>query len=141
MGRALRVSWVVLTVGVALLAGCATTPSSAPPAAALPETPVRDVKDLAGEWVGSAVSIPGGSFEGRRVDGRISIKEDGTFASNIGGAPGTGVFRIADGKIVYEGSAMRGTAALYGSGAQAVMKGEGTLVGVDGRGRFEVRRR
>jgi hypothetical protein len=59
----------------------------------------------------------------------------------MGGVPGVGTFRIVDGKVEYDGSTMRGTATLYGSGAQEVLKGEGTLVGLIGQSSIELRRR
>jgi hypothetical protein len=46
-----------------------------------------------------------------------------------------------DGKAVYEGANMRGTASLYGSGAQQVLKAEGTLVGSTGLSSFQLQRR
>jgi hypothetical protein len=52
-----------------------------------------------------------------------------------------GTFRIADGKVMYEGANMRGAATLHGSGADQVLKGEGTWVGSTGLSSFELRRR
>ena len=108
---------------LALLAGCAASPPAAPlpPATAIQP---GDVKSLAGNW-----------------EGYVTGSRSGTFTSNLGGAPGAGTFRIVDGKAVYEGANMRGTAALYGSGAQQVLKGEGTWVGSPGQSSFELRRR
>jgi hypothetical protein len=132
-------SSLVLLVTVAFLAGCAT-PVPLPPARTLQ---AGDVKSLAGEWEGSATGTrsPGGGYGGPGVSGRVTVKEDGTFTSNMGGVPGVGTFRIVDGKVAYEGSTMRGIATLYGSGAQEVLKGEGTLVGIDGQSGIELRRR
>src|SRR5262249_52915724 len=124
----------------AFLAGCAASPPAAPlpPATAIQP---GDVKSLAGNWEGYVTGSRSGTFDGPRILGHVSIKEDGTFTSNLGGAPGAGTFRIVDGKAVYEGANMRGTAALYGSGAQQVLKGEGTWVGSPGQSSFELRRR
>src|SRR5262245_58013230 len=103
-----RRSSLVRLVAMALLAGCATTPAPLPPARTLQ---AGDVKSLVGEWEGSATGTRGtGSYGGPGVSGRVTFKEDGTFTSNMGGAPGTGTWRIVDGKVQYEGSTMRGTA-------------------------------
>jgi hypothetical protein len=134
-----RVSSVALAVALAFLAGCASSPSAPlPPAMTLQ---AGDVKSLAGEWEGLVTGSRSGTFDGPRIAGRVSITEDGTFTSNLGGAPGMGTFRVVDGKAVYEGANMRGTATLYGSGAQQVLKGEGTWVGSTGQSSFELRRR
>jgi hypothetical protein len=134
-----RVASVALVVALAFLAGCATAPSPPmPPAMALQP---GDVKSLAGEWAGYVTGSRSGTFDGPRIAGTVNIKEDGTFTSNLGGMPGLGTFRIVDGKAVYDGANMRGTATLYGSGAQAVLKGEGTWVGSPGQSSFELRRR
>ena len=85
--------------------------------------------------------ISGNAFDGPSIGGTVSIKEDGTFTSNLGGQPGAGTFRIADGKAMYEGSTMRGTATLHGSGADQVLRGEGTWAGSPGQSKFELRRR
>ncbi len=139
MNRGSTRMWLlVMVVAVAFLAGCAT-PIPLPPARTLQ---AGDLKSLAGEWEGSATGARGaGAYGGPGVSGRVTVKEDGTFTSNMGGAPGMGTWRIVDGKVAYEGSTMRGTATLYGSGAQEVLKGEGTLVGIDGRSSIELRRR
>jgi hypothetical protein len=68
-------------------------------------------------------------------------QQDGNFTSNLGGQPGTGSFRVVDGKAVYEGANMRGTATLHGTGKDRVLKGEGTWVGSPGQSSFELRRR
>jgi hypothetical protein len=133
-----RVSALLLVVALAVLAGCAAAPAPLPPARALQ---AGDLRSLAGEWAGSVTGSRSGTFDGPRIAGTVSIKEDGTFTSNVGGAPGMGTFRIADGKVMYEGANMRGTATLYGSGADQVLKGEGTWVGSTGLSSFELRRR
>jgi hypothetical protein len=134
-----RVACLALGVALAVLAGCAAAPTAAP---LPPATTIQpgDTKSLAGEWAGYVTGSRSGTFDGPRLDGRVTIKEDGTFTSNVGGAPGMGTFRIVDGKAVYEGANMRGTATLYGSGAQQVLKGEGTWVGSTGQSSFELRR-
>jgi hypothetical protein len=134
-----RISSVALVVALAFLAGCAMSPPAPlPPAVAIP---AGDTKSLAGEWAGTVTGSRSGTFDGPRVAGTVSIKEDGTFTSNVGGQPGVGTFRIVDGKAMYEGANMRGTATLHGTGAQQVLKGEGTWVGSLGQSSFELRRR
>jgi hypothetical protein len=134
-----RVSSVALAVVLAFLAGCAAAPPAPlPPAMTLQP---GDEKSLAGEWEGSVTGSRSGTFDGPRILGTVSIKEDGTFTSNLGGAPGVGKFRIVDGKAVYDGANMRGIATLHGSGAAQVLKGEGTWVGSPGQSSFEQRRR
>jgi hypothetical protein len=100
-----------------------------------------DLKSLAGEWEGSATGSRSGTFGGPTVNGRLSIKEDGTFTSNVEGKPGAGTMSVVDGKLAYQGTNMKGTATVHGAAGQEVIKGEGTLVGVDGLSRFELRRR
>jgi hypothetical protein len=140
MSRAtVRASFLLLTVVLAFLAGCAmTTSAPLPPARTLQ---AGDVKSLAGEWAGNVTGSRSGTFDGPSIAGTVSIKEDGTFTSSLGGQPGTGTFRIVDGKAVYEGSNMRGTATLHGSGADQVLVGQGTWAGSDGQSKFELRRR
>jgi hypothetical protein len=90
MSRAVvRVSSLLLVVmAVASLAGCATTPAPAlPPAVALQPA---DLKSLAGEWEGSVTGSRSGTFDGPRLSGTMSVKEDGSFTSNLGGQPGGG---------------------------------------------------
>jgi hypothetical protein len=138
MSRATVRGSSLLLMVAALLAGCATTPAPQPPARTLQ---AGDVKGLAGEWEGTVTGSRSGTFDGPRIGGTVSIKEDGTFTTNLGGQPGMGTFRIVDGKAVYEGANMRGTATVYGSGKDQVMKGEGTWVGSTGQSSFELRRR
>jgi hypothetical protein len=139
MSRAtVRASSLLLVVALAFLAGCAMTQAPLPPARTLQ---AGDVKSLAGEWAGNVTGSRSGTFDGPSIAGTVSIKEDGTFTSNLGGQPGTGTFRIVDGKAMYEGSNMRGTATLHGSGADQVLRGEGTWAGSPGQSKFELRRR
>src|SRR5262249_49318644 len=82
-----------------------------PPAVAIQ---AGDVKSLAGNWEGYVTGSRSGTFDGPRILGQVNVKEDGTVSSNGGGARGLGTFRIVDGKAVYEGANMRGTATLWG---------------------------
>jgi len=108
-----RAASLAVAVALALLAGCAASPPAAPlpPAVAIQ---AGDVKSLAGNWEGYVTGSRSGTFDGPRILGQVNVKEDGTFTSNLGGAPGLGTFRIVDGKAVYEGANMRGTATLWG---------------------------
>jgi hypothetical protein len=133
-----RASSLLLVVAVASLAACATAPPPLPPAVTLQP---GDVKSLAGEWEGTVTGSRSGTFDGPRLGGTVSFKEDGTFTSNLSGQPGMGTYRIVDGKVVYEGANMRGTATLHGSGKEQVLKGAGTWVGSTGQSSIEMRRR
>jgi hypothetical protein len=65
----------------------------------------------------------------------------GTFTSNFCGRQGQGAGKIVDGKLAFEGSFTRGVATLHERGGKPVLRGEGTLVGVDGTSQFEVTKR
>ena len=97
MSRAMaRVSSLLLVVVVASLAGCAAAPPAPlPPAVTLQP---GDLKSLAGEWEGSVTGSRTGTFDGPRLSGTMSVKEDGSFTSNLSGQPGVGQLRIVDGK-------------------------------------------
>jgi len=138
MNRATARKSFLLLMTVALVTACAT-PAPLPPARVLQPA---DAKILAGEWEGSATGTRGtGAYGGPGLSTRVVVKEDGTFTSNMGGVPGVGTWRIVDGKVQYEGSTMRGTGTLYGSGAQEVFKGEGTVTGIVGQSSIELHRR
>jgi hypothetical protein len=140
MSRAMvRVSSLLLVVAVASLAGCATTPAPAlPPAVTLQPA---DLRSLAGEWEGSVTGSRSGTFDGPRLSGTMSVKEDGSFTSNLSGQPGAGQLRIVDGKLMYEGANMRGTATVHGTGTDQVLVGQGTWVGSPGQSSVRMKRR
>jgi hypothetical protein len=139
MNQAMVRASSLLLVAVALLSGCATTPPAAlPPAVTLQP---GDLKSLAGEWEGSVTGSRAGTFDGPRISGTMSVKEDGSFTSNLSGQPGSGTLRIVDGKVHYEGANMRGTATLHGTGKDQVLMGQGTWVGSDGQSSVEMKRR
>ena len=140
MSRAMaRVSSLLLVVVVASLAGCAAAPPAPlPPAVTLQP---GDLKSLAGEWEGSVTGSRTGTFDGPRLSGTMSVKEDGSFTSNLSGQPGVGQLRIVDGKLMYEGANMRGTATVHGTGKDQVLKGQGTWVGSPGQSSVEMKRR
>jgi hypothetical protein len=134
-----RVSSLLLVVVVASLAGCAAAPPAPlPPAVTLQP---GDLKSLAGEWEGSVTGSRTGTFDGPRLSGTMSVKEDGSFTSNLSGQPGVGQLRIVDGKLMYEGANMRGTATVHGTGKDQVLKGQGTWVGSPGQSSVEMKRR
>jgi hypothetical protein len=134
-----RVSSLLLVVAVASLAGCAMAPPAPlPPAVTLQP---GDLKTLAGEWEGTVTGSRTGTFDGPRLSGTMSVKEDGSFTSNLSGQPGVGQLRVADGKLMYEGANMRGTATVYGTGKDQVLKGQGTWVGSPGQSSVEMKRR
>jgi hypothetical protein len=138
-----RVQWpggVTLAFAVMLAAGCATTPATPlPPAKALQPS---DLASLAGEWGGSLRGTMGtGPLAGRSAVGFVTIAPDGSYTSNVSGLPGSGKARIEGGKLVFEGSATRGTATLHEGDGRRVLKGQGTWVGFDGSSEFELTKR
>jgi membrane protein implicated in regulation of membrane protease activity len=141
-----RVWWsagVGLVVAAMLVSGCASTGTSAmplPPAKMLQST---DLASLAGEWQGTLKAAPGATSVslGRSAVGRVTVAPDGSYTSNVGGAPGVGKARIEGGKVIFEGSVTRGTATLYEGDGRRVLKGEGTWVGYDGNTEFELTKR
>jgi hypothetical protein len=134
-----RVSSLLLVVAAVSLAACAMAPPAAlPPAVTLQP---GDLKSLAGEWEGSVTGSRTGTFDGPRLSGTMSVKEDGSFTSNLSGQPGAGQLRIVDGKLMYEGANMRGTATVHGTGKDQVLKGQGTWVGSPGQSSVEMKRR
>jgi hypothetical protein len=71
----------------------------------------------------------------------LTLAEDGTFRSIVDGKLGQGTARIADGRIVFEGSFTRGSATLHERAGRPVIRGDGTLVGVQGWSAFELTRK
>src|SRR5262245_18711097 len=139
MNRAISRGSFLMLLTLALLTACATPAPPLPPARMLQ---AGDAQSLVGEWEGSATGTLGtGAYGGPGLSGRVTGKVGGTCTANMGGVPGVGTWQIVDGKVQYEGSTMRGIGTLYGSGAQAVLKGEGTVTGVVGQSSIELRRR
>src|SRR5262245_64384770 len=92
------VSSVVLLVAMAILAGCATTPPPPLPPATMLQA--GDVKSMVGEWQAKATGTAGqGAYGGPGLSGKVTVKEDGTFTSNLGGVPGVGTWKIVKGKV------------------------------------------
>ena len=71
----------------------------------------------------------------------MTIAPDGSFTSNIDGMPGTGRGRIEGGRILFEGAAAEGRAALHEGGGRQMLVGEGTWVGFPGNSAFEITKR
>jgi hypothetical protein len=127
-------------MGLVLAVGCATTvPPLSPPKPLQP----GDLRSLAGQWEGSATGNVGPSpFMGSAFHSvQLTLAEDGTARSIIDGRQGEGTFRIADGRIVFDGSFVRGSATLHERAGQPVIRGDGTLVGVQGWTTFELTRK
>ena len=140
--RALWACSVMLVLAL-LVGGCAgakTSTAPMPPAKALQP---GDLASLAGEWQGTlrGTGTTGPASAGRTANLRVVIAPDGSFTSNIDGMPGTGRGRIEGGRILFEGSAARGVAALHEGGGRRVLVGEGTWVGFTGNAAFEVTKR
>ncbi len=125
-----------------LVGGCAGAKTTAqlPPAKALQ---AGDLASLAGDWQGTlrGTGTTGPASAGRTANLRLAIAPDGSFTSNIDGMPGTGRGRIEGGRILFEGSAARGSAALHEDGGRRVLVGEGSWVGFTGNASFEVTKR
>jgi hypothetical protein len=137
MNRSIRRT-VLGVLALTFAAACAT----APPAPAGKMVPVTDLAMLAGEWEGTLTgAVGGGSFTGPRFAARVTVGRDGTFTSVVDGKPGQGSARVADGKLLYQGTTSRGTATLYDREGRLVLRGEGTLVGYDGFAMWEMTRR
>lgn len=140
-----RTGWGVcvgLLVAAMIVGGCAGREMSSaplPPAKALQP---GDLARLAGEWHGTLRGVGStGPLPGRTANARVTVAPDGSFTSNVDGAPGAGKGRIEGGKIVFEGSTTRGTATLHEGGGRSVIVGEGTWVGFPGNSAFEITRR
>jgi hypothetical protein len=134
-------SWA-LAVAVMLASGCAGTGTPAmplPPAKVLQPT---DLASLAGEWHGTLRGSGGANpAAGRSAVGSMTMAPDGSYTTNVSGQLGAGKAWIEGGKIVFEGSATRGTATLHEGGGRRVLKGEGTWVGFTGNNEFELTKR
>jgi hypothetical protein len=132
-----------IALAAALVAGCGGTMSQTaaplPPAKALQAS---DLAALAGEWQGTLRGVGStGPLPGRSANARVTVAPDGSFTTNVDGVPGQGKARIEGGKIVFEGSATRGTATLHEGGGRSVIVGEGTWVGLPGSSAFELTKR
>jgi hypothetical protein len=142
--RNVRIGSVVLALVVMLAGGCAgtgaRTTTPLPPAKMLQ---AADLGSLAGEWQGTlrGTGTTGPASAGRTANLRVTIASDGSFTSNIDGMPGTGKGRIEGGKIIFEGSAARGTATLHEGDGRRILAGQGTWVGFTGNSEFEVTKR
>jgi hypothetical protein len=102
-----------------------------------------DLASLAGEWHGTLRGAmgTGPAAAGRSAVGRVTVAPDGSYTSNVSGLLGAGKARIEGGKIVFEGSATRGTATLHEGDGRRVLKGAGTWLGFDGSSEFELTKR
>jgi len=137
-----RSSWrAALTVCLAIVfAGCA----SAPPPRSLSEA---DVNLVVGKWSGPADYVAPGSSISKPTH-RFTFTADGKFSEMMGTWISSGTFRIADGKVLFEGPNSKGALALYESDGQRTLEGSGqVLVGAwmsltgsgPGRYRLELR--
>jgi hypothetical protein len=101
-----------------------------------------DLASLAGQWHGTLRASAGPTpSAGRSAVGSMTMAPDGSYTTNVSGQPGSGNARIEGGKIVFEGSAIRGTATLHEGGGRRILKGEGTWVGFPASAEFELTKR
>jgi hypothetical protein len=131
---------LVGAAGLVLAAACATAlPPLSPPKTLQP----GDIRSLAGQWEGSATGNVGPApFMGSAFHSvQLTLAEDGSFRSIVDGKLGQGTARIADGRIVFEGSLTRGTATIHERAGRPVMRGDGTLIGIQGWSAFELTRK
>jgi hypothetical protein len=128
---------------VMIAGGCAGREMSSAPLPPAKALQAADLASLAGEWQGTlrGTGTTGPAAAGRTANLRVTIAPDGSFTSNIDGLPGVGRGRIEGGRILFEGSAARGSAALHEGGGRQVLSGEGTWVGFTGNAAFEVTKR
>lgn len=141
-----RVGWGVglaLVAIVMVVGGCAGREMSSAPLPPAKVLQPADLAGLAGDWQGTlrGTGTTGPAAAGRTANLRVTIAPDGAFTSNIDGAPGVGRGRIEGGRIIFEGSAARGSAALHEGDGRRVLVGEGTWVGFPGSGSFQVTKR
>jgi hypothetical protein len=66
---------------------------------------------------------------------------DGSYTTNVSGAPGAGKAWIERGKLMFDGSATRGSATLHEGDGRRVLVGQGTWVGFPGNTEFELTKR
>lgn len=141
-----RIGWGVglaLVAIVMVVGGCAGRETSSAPLPAAKALQPADLAGLAGEWRGTlrGTGTTGPAAAGRTANLRVTIAPDGSFTSNIDGVPGVGRGRIEGGRILFEGSTARGSAALHEGEGRRVLVGEGTWVGFAGSGSFQVTKR
>jgi hypothetical protein len=133
----------MVTFTILFASGCAGTGQSAMPLPPAKTVQPADLASLAGEWHGtlrgSGGSGPAGA--GRSAVGTVTFAPDGSYTTNVSGLPGAGKARVEGGKIVFEGSATRGTATLHEGDGRKVLKGTGTWVGFNGNTEFELTKR
>ncbi|MGH7358499.1 MAG: hypothetical protein ACREJR_06780 [Candidatus Rokuibacteriota bacterium] len=137
-----RATGVAFAFVVMFAAGCAGTGTSATPLPPAKMLQPADLASLAGEWHGTLRGSGGvNPAAGRSAVGSMTMAPDGSYTTNVSGQLGAGKVRIEGGKILFEGSATRGTATLHEGGGRRVLKGEGTWVGFPGNTEFEVTKR
>jgi hypothetical protein len=126
-----------------LVSGCASTGTSAMPLPPAKMLQPADLTSLAGEWQGTWKAGRGTSPAGAGVSavGDVTFAADGAYTSNVSGVPGVGRVRIEGGKLIFVGSATRGTATLHEGDGRRVLKGQGTWAGLDGITEFEITKR
>jgi hypothetical protein len=134
---------LILAVLVIVASGCAgpgTPPAPLSPAKMLQPS---DLASLAGEWHGTLRGAGGSApaDAGRSAIGTITLAPDGSYTTNVSGFPGAGKARIEGGKVLFEGSATRGTATVHEVGGRLVLKGQGTWVGFPGNTEVEFTKR
>jgi hypothetical protein len=138
-------TWLVaptLALAVLVASGCAGTGSSPMPLPPAKMLQPPDLASLAGEWHGTLRGSGGPNpAAGRSAVGTMTLAPDGSYTTNVSGQPGAGKARIEGGKIVFEGSATRGTATFYEGDGRRILKGEGTWVGFPANTEFELTKR
>jgi hypothetical protein len=135
--------WLVLAVAVMIVTGCAGTGTSAAPLPPAKMLQPSDLASLAGEWHGT-LRAAGGSRSpdtGRSAVGSMRFAPDGSYTTNLTGAPGAGKAWIEGGKLMFDGSVTRGSATLHEGDGRRVLVGQGAWVGFPGNTEFELTKR
>ena len=144
MSQRLRLSGgLALVVAVMIVTGCAGMGTSAAPLPPAKTLQPSDLASLAGEWHGTLRASGGArsADTGRTAVGSMTFAPDGSYTTNVSGSPGSGKAWIEGGKVMFEGSATRGTATLHEGDGRRVLKGEGTWVGFPGNTEIELTRK
>ena len=98
MHKRTHVPTVALALAVVMLAAaCGARSSTVTPSASPSTASVTDVSRLAGTWQGFADGGAG------RMPVAVKVARDGTYASTIGAATGTGTLQLRDGVVVATG--------------------------------------
>ena len=129
MGRYQRTMLLVMLalVTIAIIAAPADLYAARPtqPTAVV----ISDMKSVAGRWSGILYGRPGGTRGQDWIE--LALQEDGTYtlesARTIGMFTGSGMLRLADGRLIAEGEKARATFTLYQRDGKRFLRAEGSM--------------